>query len=81
VRWPRPRFTARRLIVAIAILALVFGAIAWVAEMRARSAAHRRRAIGFSMSTMRRGRVVYTPDGRWVDSYDNENDLLRDAWA
>jgi hypothetical protein len=80
VRWPRPRFTVRRLMVAIAILALVFGAIAWVAEMRARSAAYRRRAFEFSGATMRRGTADYTPDGRWVLRFDNENDLLNDAW-
>ena len=81
MRWPRPRFTVRRLMVAIAILALVFGAISWVGEMCARSAAYRRRAFGFSMLTMRRGSLIETPDGRWVDRYNDENDLLRDAWA
>jgi hypothetical protein len=81
MRWPRPRFTVRRLMVAIAILALVFGAISWVGEMRARSAAYRRRAFEFSMMTMRAGSLVHTPDGRWVSWYDDENDLLCDAWA
>jgi hypothetical protein len=80
MRWPRPRFTVGRLMVAIAILALVFGTISWVAEMRARSAAYRRRAFEVSMHTMRRGHEVHMPDGRWVDSFDNENDLLHDAW-
>ncbi len=81
MRWPGPRFTVRRLMVAIAILALVFGAISWVAEMRARSATYRRRAWGFEMMTLRRNSVVPTPDGRWVSRYDHENHLLRDAWA
>jgi hypothetical protein len=79
VGWPRPRFTVRRLMVVIAILALAFGAISWVGEMRARSADFRRRAFGFEMSTMRSGSLVQAPDGRWVQGFDNENDLLHDA--
>jgi hypothetical protein len=67
--------------VAVAILALAFGAISWVAEMRARSTAYGRLAWKFYMSTLRRGHGVRTPDGRWVDSFDNENDLRRDAWS
>jgi hypothetical protein len=81
VGWPRPRFTVRRLMVAIAILALVFGAISWVSEMRARSADFRRRAFGFEMSTRRAGSLAQAPDGRWVQAFDDENDLLDDAWA
>lgn len=79
--WPRPRFTVRRLMVAIAILALVFGAISWVSEMRARSADFRRRAFGLEMSTRRAGSLAQAPDGRWVQAFDDENDLLDDAWA
>ena len=44
-------------------------------------AAYRRRAFEFEMSTLRRGSMVRTADGRWVDCYDNENDRLMDAWA
>jgi hypothetical protein len=81
MRWPRPRFTVRRLMIAVAILAIGFGAIKWVAEMRARSSAYRRRAIEFERRTFRRESLVRTADGRWVDRFDNENDCLRDDWA
>ena len=33
------------------------------------------------MSTMRSGSLVHTPDGRWVQAFDDENDVLHDAWA
>jgi hypothetical protein len=81
MRWPRPRFTVRRLMIAVAILAIGFGAIKWVAEMRARSSDYRRRAIEFERRTLRRGSLVRTDDGRWVDRFDNENDRLGDDWA
>jgi hypothetical protein len=81
MRWPRPRFTVRRLMITVAILAIGFGAIKWVAEMRARSAAYRRRAVEFRLSTLRTGSMFTTADGREVDRYDNENDRLMDAWA
>lgn len=77
----RPRMTTRRLMIAVAILALAFGAIKWVAEMRARSAAYSWRANEFGLSTVRSGSFVRTADGRWVDRFDNENDRLMDAWT
>jgi hypothetical protein len=81
MRWPRPRFTVRRLMIAVAILAIGFGAIKWVAEMRARSSDYRRRAIEFECRTLRRGSMVWKGGNRWVDRFDNENDCLRDDWA
>jgi hypothetical protein len=81
MRWPRPRFTVRRLMLAVAILAIGFGAIKWVAEMRARSSAYRRRAIEFERRTLRRSSLVRTADGRLVDRFDNENTWLGDDWA
>jgi hypothetical protein len=78
---PRLRFTVRRLMIAVAILALSLRAILWVAEMRTRSAAHHRRAIEFVLITARSGSVVHTKDGRRVDRYENENRRREDAWA
>ena len=40
----RPRFTVRRLLIAVAIVGLLMGAGRWVVEMRTRSAAYRKRA-------------------------------------
>jgi hypothetical protein len=81
MRWPRRRFTVRGLMITVAILAIAFGAFKGVAEMRARSAAYRRRAVEVEMRTLRAGSMVKTADGRWVDLYDNENDRLADEWA
>lgn len=52
----RPRMTTRRLMIAVAILAFAFGAIKWVADMRARSAA-------YHVSGFRRDRFASTSDG------------------
>ena len=81
MRLPRVRFTVRRLMVAVAVFAVGFGGVAWVASMRALSAAYERRAEEFQLLTARMGSMVTTPDGRWVSRYDDENDLLSDAWA
>jgi hypothetical protein len=81
MRWPRPRFTVRRLMISVAILAIGFGAIKWVAEMRARSSACHRRAGEFERRTLRRGSFVWKGGNKWVDRFDNENDCLRDDWA
>ena len=81
MKWPRPRFTVRGLMIAVATLAVAFGAISWVAGMRVRSAAYRQRAFEFQMSTLRSGSMVRTPDGRWVDGWEDENDWLNDARA
>ena len=67
--------------IAVAILAIGFGVIKWVAEMRARSSDYRRRAIEFERRTLRSGSLVRTDDGRWVSAFDNENDRLEDDWA
>jgi hypothetical protein len=67
--------------ITVAILAIGFGAIKWVTEMRARSDAYHRRAFLFHLSTFRDGNSVMTADGRFVNGYDNENDQLMDAWA
>jgi hypothetical protein len=78
---PRLRFTVRRLMIAVAIVAVSISAISWVVEMRTRSTAYERRAIEFAGSTARGGSGFVTKDGRWVSKYDDENDWLRDAWA
>ncbi len=78
---PRVRFTVRRLMVAVAVFAISFGAMTWVARMRALSATYRQRAANFSWLTARIGSIVMMPDGRWVNRYEDENDRLRDAWA
>ena len=52
---PRLRFTVRRLMIAVAILALSISAVRWVVEMRARSIAHYLRAEDFAVMTMRSG--------------------------
>lgn len=79
MRWPRPRFTVRRLMITIAILAIGLGAIKWVVAMRVRSAAYQRWAYEFMLTTVRHGSAVRTADGRWVNIH--ENDRLRDDWA
>jgi hypothetical protein len=67
--------------ITVAILAPGFTAIKWVAEMRTRSAAYRRRASEFAAVTGRMVSWTRTPDGKWYDRYENENDRLMDAWA
>jgi hypothetical protein len=81
MRWPRRRFTVQRLMITVAILAIGFGAIGWIAEMRARSAAYWLQYCELAMSTARCGSFAPTADGRLVNVYDDENDRLRDAWA
>jgi hypothetical protein len=81
MKWPRPRFTVRRLMIAVAIFAVSLGAVRWVAEMRTRSADYQRRAEEFAASTARLSSGVFTKDGRLVNKYDNENTWLHDAWA
>ena len=78
---PRVRFTVRRLMAAVAILALSLWAILWVVEMRTRSIAYERRALEFGLMTARMGSGLVTSDGRWVSKYDDENDWRHDAWA
>lgn len=81
MRLPRPRLTIRRLMVVVAIAALLMGERAWIVEMRRRSALYRRQAFEFGVMTARAGSNTFTKDGRWVSRYDDENDWLRDAWA
>ena len=66
MKCPRPPFTLRGLMFALAILAVGFGAISWVARMRDRSDACRRRAFELHVSTLGMGSMVRTADGRWV---------------
>jgi hypothetical protein len=81
MRWLRPRFTVRGLMITVAILAIAFGAISWVARMRDRSSAYRQRAVEFLQRTARIRTMVLTADGRWVDGWENENHWLNDARA
>ncbi len=76
-----PRYTVRRLMVAVAILALSLRAILWLVEMRTRSAAYQRRAWEIGLMTARSGSGILTSDGRWVGIGEDENTRLHDAWA
>ena len=76
MRWPRPRFTVRRLMIGMAILAIGFGAISWVARMRARSAVYAQRAQEFVGKML----LVGSFAGGW-NRYENENVRLKDEWA
>jgi hypothetical protein len=77
----RRRFTARSLMIAVAIVGLLTGASLWIVEMRFRSAAYRLRAFEFGDMTGRVGEIWYTKDGRHFILYDNENDWHRYVWA
>jgi hypothetical protein len=66
---------------AVALLAAVFGATSWVARMRVRSADYRRRAVEFEVLTMHSGSTTETADGRRVALWDNENTRHEDDWA
>ena len=81
MRWPRPRFTMRRLMVAVAVVALFLGAANWVIAIRARSAAYYRRSYEFETMMSLTGSAVFLPDGRMIDRYDNDNSRLHDEWA
>jgi hypothetical protein len=78
---PRPRFTLRRMMIGLAIVALPLRAIFWVAEMRTKSLAYERRAESFAWITARSGSVTFTSDGRFINTWENENHWLEDAWA
>ena len=78
---PRLRFTVRRLMIAVAILAVSIRAISWVVEMRTRSASYDRRAFEFAWRTGHSGSGIITKDGRLVGLGENENTRLEDAWA
>ncbi|WP_165075798.1 hypothetical protein [Paludisphaera rhizosphaerae] len=78
----RPRLTIRRLMVAVAIAALLTAAGLWIVEMRTRSAFYREKAYELNIMTMRSGRVQWAKDrSRQVNAYDNENDWREDEWA
>jgi hypothetical protein len=81
MRRPRLRFTVRRLMIAVAILALSIRSITWVVELRTRSGTYARRAEEYARSTGRAGSWTTTQDGRVVDLYEDENSRLRDVWA
>jgi hypothetical protein len=80
MKMPRPRFTTRRLMVAVAIVALSMGTGLWVIEMRARSASYLKRAFEFHGQTLRVG-STYTKDGRRFRIGEDENTQLQDEWA
>ncbi len=81
MKWPRLRFTVRRLMIAVAILALSIRAIIWVGEMRTRSAEYAERASEFGTSTTRGGSGRIRSDGAWVHISENENTHRQDEWA
>jgi hypothetical protein len=82
MRLPYPRFTVRRLLIAVAVVGLLMGAGRCVVVMRTRSAAYRERAYEFGFMTTRvYGKGVQAKDGAYVNAYDNENNYLRYVWA
>lgn len=76
-----PRMTTPRWLIAVAVVALGMGAVSWTATMRARSVAYRRRASELEWSALRDGKIVFLPDGRWYDRFENENHRRHDEWA
>jgi hypothetical protein len=70
-----PRFTVRRLMVAVAIVGLVLGTGRWLVVMRARSAEYQSKAFelvlnhGYAQINL----DVYTKDGRRISIYHDEN--------
>ena len=84
MKWPRVRFTIRRLMVAVAILAVAIRAVLWIGDMRRLSNEYALRAFRFSTVPQRMFNsksFAMTKDGRWVNRNDDENDWLRDAGA
>jgi hypothetical protein len=77
----RPRFSVRQLMAASAIVGLLMGASRWIIEMRTRSAAYDLRAWEFFSAGHRLGKASVRKDGSSVNLYDDENDLLNEAWA
>jgi hypothetical protein len=74
MKWPRPRFTVRRVMVAVAILAVLIRSTLWFVEMRTWSVEYNRRAFEFGLMTYKMSSGRLTSDGRWVCMYDDEND-------
>ncbi len=81
MRRPLFRFTTRRLMIAVAVIATIFGAVSWVGKMRVRSAAYRQRAVGFEWMTAHARSGYFTPGGRYLDRWDDENVRHKDDWA
>jgi hypothetical protein len=79
----RPRFTVRRLMVAVAILGLLLGLGRWLVVLRARSAAYQKIAFQFALHPGRVGHNwhVKTSDGRFIHYLEDENFWLQHAWA
>ena len=80
----RPRFTVRRLMIAVAIVGFLMGSSLWVVKMRSRSADYRRRAHDLVSSTGHFWNLNYsvtTKDGRSVSVHETEDLCLHDAWA
>jgi hypothetical protein len=80
----RPRFTVRRLLIAVAMVGLLMGAGRWVVEMRTRSADYRERAYAFA-ETRGHARLsdffVTTKNGRVVSIHEDENFWIEHMWA
>ncbi|MHB1557763.1 MAG: hypothetical protein ACYC61_09805 [Isosphaeraceae bacterium] len=76
---PRPRFTVRRLMFLIAIVAVSFGAISWVARMRARSYAYLGQAYYYEMLADHPDSGHILTSGRYA--HHNENYDIEQEWA
>jgi hypothetical protein len=81
MKWPRLRFTVRRLMIAVAILALSIRTITWVGEMRTRSAEYEKRASKFGWMTSHAGSGGTWSNRGWVGIGENENTHRQDEWA
>ena len=70
-----PRFTVRRLMVAVAILGLLLGLGRWLVVMRTRSAAYQKIAFQFALYPGHLGHNwhVKTSDGRLIHYHEDEN--------
>jgi hypothetical protein len=81
-----PRFTVRRLMIAVVIAGLLMGAGRWVVGMRTRSALYNRRAVDFMNCTVGlfsadARSYITRKDGTEVHKNDTEYKLLNNAWA
>jgi hypothetical protein len=81
MRIPRPRFTVRRMMVGLVVIAPSLRSILWVVEMRTKSVAYESRAQSFAWMTAHAGSGTFTSDGRFINIWEDENTWLQDAWA
>ena len=81
MKWRRPRFTVRRLMVAVAVAAVAFGSVSWIVRMRELSRHYAIRSEEYMRSLPGAGGTIFMKDGRCMDKYGDENSHNREAWA